>query len=477
MSLNPHYKVSGTLVIVVDKARDLPNIRKLDKQSPYCLLRINGLPVQRSKTIYRGGQTPEWDHELRFNITPDIEPKLGLMIFDGTKESSSLIASTEIDLTKVFIKGDLDDWYHVHSESYKKNRGEIYLQMTFYPDAPIVPPKIVNTPRTSKRASDRPLPAIPGSKQSFDLSPLDNELTSSVRSNSVHKPLPLPPLEDQLLTPPPYSASPSLSVFSEPGSKERDREQERERGSVLSKISKRLSKSVSPSRELLVSSSKPSSDTFDVLEQQIQSEISRDPSDIGKKKYIASSWVSKSRPPKKMPVDEQENIAPRPKSMDHSQSPFSSSRSPKGRKPPPPVQTSFSDIYLGTSKVSIPAYEVSKQDEILDPKHFAPTPDINLSKALKFQDGKNLDLKDFRFSTYASEKDQIDRGGYVGDGKWNKPAMTYSQIRKQQLREYGLEENQPKPLVPPKVPIGMNTEEYYYVDREKFLRDIHGDRS
>ena len=48
----------GTLVVVVDKAKNLPN-RKSTKQNPYCQARL-GKSSNKTKTDRRGGQTPRW---------------------------------------------------------------------------------------------------------------------------------------------------------------------------------------------------------------------------------------------------------------------------------------------------------------------------------------------------------------------------------------------------------------------------------
>jgi C2 domain-containing protein len=48
----------GTLVVIVDRGRHLPN-RKSTKQDPYCQGRL-GKTCNKTKTDRRGGQTPRW---------------------------------------------------------------------------------------------------------------------------------------------------------------------------------------------------------------------------------------------------------------------------------------------------------------------------------------------------------------------------------------------------------------------------------
>lgn len=58
----------GTLVVMVIRAKHLPNRRKLDKQSPYVIARI-GTVAQKTAADFRAGQTPSWTHEMRFQIS------------------------------------------------------------------------------------------------------------------------------------------------------------------------------------------------------------------------------------------------------------------------------------------------------------------------------------------------------------------------------------------------------------------------
>ena len=49
----------GTLVLVVDRAKNLPNRKSMGKQNPYCAARL-GKEAKKTETDKRGGQTPKW---------------------------------------------------------------------------------------------------------------------------------------------------------------------------------------------------------------------------------------------------------------------------------------------------------------------------------------------------------------------------------------------------------------------------------
>ncbi|KAI9001184.1 hypothetical protein BD414DRAFT_473885 [Trametes punicea] len=155
----------GTLIVVILKARNLPNKRHIGKQDPYCQVTFNG-EKRRTKAIKRGGQHPEWDEEIRFELYEDTEdiPHIPELNGDGPppppppKSSSKgppkvkggnymalacyaedprepdLIGETKVDLTEVLTKGETDEWFTVMNKD--KYCGEVYLELTFWLDEP-----------------------------------------------------------------------------------------------------------------------------------------------------------------------------------------------------------------------------------------------------------------------------------------------------------------------------------------------------
>lgn len=51
--------VCGRLVVIVDRAKNLPNRKTIGKQDPYCAARL-GKEAKKTETDRRGGQTPRW---------------------------------------------------------------------------------------------------------------------------------------------------------------------------------------------------------------------------------------------------------------------------------------------------------------------------------------------------------------------------------------------------------------------------------
>ncbi|KAK3500312.1 uncharacterized protein B0T23DRAFT_40444 [Neurospora hispaniola] len=125
----------GTLVLVVDRAKNLPNLKTIGKQDPFCAARL-GKEAKKTTTDIRGGQTPRWDQELRFTVhdSPDYyQLKLSLLTDD---KKSELIGETWVDLGGVIVPGggQSDDWHQLQSRG--KYAGEVRVEITFYDNRP-----------------------------------------------------------------------------------------------------------------------------------------------------------------------------------------------------------------------------------------------------------------------------------------------------------------------------------------------------
>ncbi|KAF8520110.1 hypothetical protein JB92DRAFT_2808316 [Gautieria morchelliformis] len=166
----------GTLIVVILKAKNLPNKRHIGKQDPYCSVKLNS-ETRRTKAVKRGGQHPEWDEEVRFTILEDVEdelartaagddtddsppppppPKKEKKKLKGTKKMQlscyaddprepDLIGETMVDLTEVLTKGETDEWFTLTNK--EKYCGEVYLELTFWSNEK--PPEKRATPPSS----------------------------------------------------------------------------------------------------------------------------------------------------------------------------------------------------------------------------------------------------------------------------------------------------------------------------------------
>ncbi|KAL2349940.1 hypothetical protein BJ546DRAFT_1085233 [Cryomyces antarcticus] len=121
----------GTLVVIVDRAKNLPNRKTMGKQDPYCAARL-GKEAKKTETDKRGGQTPRWDQELRFTVhdSPDYH-SLKVSLFNDDKKTD-LIGETWISLEAVVIPGggQNDLWHTLNCKG--KYAGEIRIELTYY---------------------------------------------------------------------------------------------------------------------------------------------------------------------------------------------------------------------------------------------------------------------------------------------------------------------------------------------------------
>ncbi|KAI9727788.1 MAG: hypothetical protein M1834_007935 [Cirrosporium novae-zelandiae] len=169
--------IIGTLVVVIDKARHLPNRKSMGKQDPYCAARL-GKEAKKTETDKRGGQTPKWDQELRFTVhdSPDYH-RLKVSVFNDDKKTD-LIGETWVDLEPVLTPGggQNDLWHSLHCKG--RYSGEIRIELTYYDTRPrddVVVERRANErvgyevesreslggPRQLKQVKRRPLPQDP----------------------------------------------------------------------------------------------------------------------------------------------------------------------------------------------------------------------------------------------------------------------------------------------------------------------------
>ncbi|RKF61522.1 putative c2 domain containing protein [Erysiphe neolycopersici] len=126
----------GTLIVVVDRAKNLPDRKIIGKQNPYCAARL-GKEAKKTDTDHRGGQTPKWDQELRYTVhdSPDYY-QLKVSVFNDDKKTD-LIGETKIDLRDIIVPGggQNDVWHQLLFKA--KYAGEIRARITYFDMRPV----------------------------------------------------------------------------------------------------------------------------------------------------------------------------------------------------------------------------------------------------------------------------------------------------------------------------------------------------
>jgi len=126
----------GTLVVVVLKARNLNDKHTLHKQDVFARVALNGPPKETAVDV-RGGQHPVWDEEIRIPVPKDpSEKNRSLEISCWAKEYKvdDLLGQGKVDITGTLRTGEFDDWIKLETDG--GYRGEVFLEMTFYANAP-----------------------------------------------------------------------------------------------------------------------------------------------------------------------------------------------------------------------------------------------------------------------------------------------------------------------------------------------------
>ncbi|CAI2162987.1 16414_t:CDS:2 [Funneliformis geosporum] len=111
-------KKLGELVVVAIRAKNLATRDVIGKGDPFVTFRINE-EAKRIKAEKRGGQHPEWDEEVRFDLL-DIpnSKRMKIQVFNEDKRDPILIGDSLIDLSQVLEKGEWDDWHEI---KYRNN--------------------------------------------------------------------------------------------------------------------------------------------------------------------------------------------------------------------------------------------------------------------------------------------------------------------------------------------------------------------
>ncbi|KAL4799698.1 hypothetical protein BDV19DRAFT_235210 [Aspergillus venezuelensis] len=215
----------GTLVAVVDRAKNLPNRKTMGKQNPYCAARL-GKEAKKTNTDLRGGQTPKWDQELRFTVheSPDYT-RLKLSVFNDDKRTD-MIGETWIDLQDLIIPGgsQSDQWHTLQFRG--KYAGEIRLEMTYYDTRP--EDLAVIERRTGAQVTDRapkpssrptpPAPVVPSPAPSSSSSLSGPRQLKEVKRRPLPTEAPRPASEKAYSAPAPMPSQPAYSGIPTPPS-------------------------------------------------------------------------------------------------------------------------------------------------------------------------------------------------------------------------------------------------------------------
>ncbi|EGW34401.1 uncharacterized protein SPAPADRAFT_59835, partial [Spathaspora passalidarum NRRL Y-27907] len=497
----------GTLVIMVVRAKHLPNRRKLDKQSPYVTVRL-GTTAKKTPAAFRGGQVPEWTHEIRFPLTRDRKPILKLDVLDETKGDPTPIGNAEIDCSVLFTREEengkyiYDNWFELSQGG--KRAGMVYLEMTFYPSAPVLPSKIPIYPHDQ----------VVTQEENYDVHDSYHEQPVYHRPQVPHK-------EDVFVNSESSTSSKGSSTFSHNTGKHYNEStgtvnsasavfvneqqyQENLKGAKKYALKFAKLKSKFNTREPLNTlwggnesstlsnhlSSSPSKRVVSPLSEygsDDNSPYSHHEEDI--------QFISPPEPPRRdfKIVPPPRSPTPPPKSP--SKSPLSESRRSPRRKPPADIpfevgklkdSTSIpfsadtigledseglpTKVYLLDQPVKSLSYSADniispvklKGDEI-DPRYYAPTPSEHFNRNSRLTAG-SATKDDLKVDLNTSET------GYIGNGKFS-PSV-FQRIGRNYWSSESELDQQDKPKVPPKIPEGLTEAEYYVLEKEKFLRDL-----
>lgn len=505
----------GTLVIIVCRAKHLPNRRKLDKQSPYVTLRL-GTTAKKTPSHFRAGQTPDWTHEIRFDLNRERKPLLKLDVLDETKNDPTPIGTCDIDCSVIFQDQKRQEGKYIHDSWYNltlngRRAGMIYLEMTFYPSAPVLPPKLYETyentdvmrSSTTSYGSHKELPPPPPEHPSLShKSSVMNDIfvssqdskkktffnMSSESKSSTNTSVGVSPEEDDVFTSSPEKKNKYFDKFNKFKNKFQSKEPIRHLWSREEKESYDRANTIRPINvhdfdnleELQkdIQFNSPTTNQFQDLDISFEHPPSPPPhSEYSYTQPESTPVVNdqlRSPSPPKTPAKTLPLRKPPPefevvqgmsklnvKSPNNTSIPYSADTIGLEEQDHLPTRVYFMDKQVKSlSYSSIPnPKEPVNMDEI-DPRYYAPTPGQHYGNSNKADRIGNISNNE---------------SGYLGNGKWEtkfSPSI-FDRIPVND-ENIGFEN---KPHVPPKIPQGLTELEYFVLEKEKYLRDINGRRA
>lgn len=169
----------GTLCVYVSKAKDLPNLNKLDKQNVMLRLRIAHM-TRESDILLRAGQNPVFKYLEKYEITPEVRPTMQVEVYcDRKKKAPILIGRCDVDLLNG-IRADPKEgycsWYELRRER-NEFAGTIFIELSFTPSLPRFEDEARSeeVQRLDASMAIRPVPPLPGDLSGSFLPTLSQE--------------------------------------------------------------------------------------------------------------------------------------------------------------------------------------------------------------------------------------------------------------------------------------------------------------
>ncbi|KAI9849974.1 MAG: hypothetical protein M1838_006232 [Thelocarpon superellum] len=206
----------GDLVVILDKAKNLPNRKTIGKQDPYCAARL-GKEAKKTQTDKRGGQTPKWDQELRFTVhdSPDYY-QLKVSVFNDDKKTD-LIGEAWVSLESVVVRGGgrSDGWHALNCKG--RYAGEIRMELTYYDIRPKEDRRQELRKETARDSPERDTVGGPRQLKPIKRRPLPNDPVHTPSApSSMALPDPAGPLLNAHMQPRAYPEPPEYQLRTAP---------------------------------------------------------------------------------------------------------------------------------------------------------------------------------------------------------------------------------------------------------------------
>ncbi|KAK8870206.1 hypothetical protein M9Y10_008083 [Tritrichomonas musculus] len=115
------------LDIQIFAARGLPRISQRSRQSPSCLIQIEGINQSFQTQAVKNATSPEWNESFTFEKVSQKEVQITLTVLNN----SNTISYVNFTLTDISDGSQIDQWIDLVPENPKQKGGQIHISILF----------------------------------------------------------------------------------------------------------------------------------------------------------------------------------------------------------------------------------------------------------------------------------------------------------------------------------------------------------
>ena len=111
--------------IQVFAAKSLPRISQKSRQTPYCVVEMEGIDEIQQTQVSKSSTAPEWNETFSFQIKKECSPKFTIMT------NKTVISYLQFTVSDYEDGATMDNWVNMECSNPKLKGGQIHLGLKF----------------------------------------------------------------------------------------------------------------------------------------------------------------------------------------------------------------------------------------------------------------------------------------------------------------------------------------------------------